>query len=224
MLKRYRNALFQAIQKSGLSVTDFETVDDVTSQYGLVIRYKPAALDFTVVPDDDDPNWFSYSFMRYTGGDPAEVGPFPENGESQFEDVVVAFVVWLQEDVRTSIEEELLPDLWQSMTDALSQSYARSTTDSFSAVERGQIKVALRNFKILIKSEFEPSEDQARVITERIDYLASAVDRLNRFDWRGVTISTLMTIAVALNLDTETGRRLYALFQQAFTALTHLLQ
>ncbi len=77
---------------------------------------------------------------------------------------------------------------------------------------------------LLVVKTFTPGEEELQVINERLDYLTRAVDRLNRFDWRGVAISTVLSIGTALTLDTEKGRILWGLFQQAMATVVHLLR
>jgi hypothetical protein len=52
-------------------------------------------------------------------------------------------------------------------------------------------------------------------INERLEYLSQAVDRLNKFDWKAQALSTLISIAVNLSVDTEGGKKLFQLFSQA---------
>jgi len=50
------------------------------------------------------------------------------------------------------------------------------------------------------------------------------VDRLNRFDWSGLAISIVVSIAVNMSVDTEDGRVLFTLFKAAFQATTKFLK
>jgi len=81
----------------------------------------------------------------------------------------------------------------------------------------------LLTFRLLVVENYHPDTEQLILISERLKYLEAAVDRLNSFDWKGVTISTLLSIAITLSLDTERGRQLYILFKQALSDLLHLL-
>jgi hypothetical protein len=82
----------------------------------------------------------------------------------------------------------------------------------------------VEEFRLLIVKTFAPPANEMKVVNERLDYLKEAVDRLNRFDWRSVAMSTLIGISTALTLDTEKGRILFGLFQQAFSTVVHLLK
>jgi hypothetical protein len=224
MLKRYTNALLDAIRGAGSNPNDFTGIDDPKESFGFVITFEPAELEFMVSHEPENPHWFWYSFTRYTGANPVVAGPFPDSGSCQFDDVLSAFGNWLAGDVQTSIEEQLIPDLWAQLTETAISPRGEDAEENFSSEQRQQIRAALKTFQVLVEETFDPSELQGELITEHLDYLSEAVDRLNRFDWKSVAISTLVTISVALSLDTERGRQLYGLFQQAFAMLMHLLR
>jgi len=59
-------------------------------------------------------------------------------------------------------------------------------------------------------------------IDDRLDYLTQAVDRLNKFDWKSLLISTIISISVALSFDTEKGKQLFNLFKQVFDVIPKL--
>lgn len=71
---------------------------------------------------------------------------------------------------------------------------------------------------------FEPEQAEMQIISDRLDYLSHAVDRLNRFDWQGIAVSTVLSIATTLTLDTDRGRVLWGLFQQAMSSVVHLIR
>jgi hypothetical protein len=172
---------------------------------------------------------FWYSYTRFTGRpNPPVTGPFPEEA-SDYADtaqVVRGLQTWLARDVSRAIEEELLPDLWQQVRDSAMARIGQTHRDDepFSADERAQVKIAITNFYFLIEQTFAPAPEARAAVQEQLDYLKEAVDRLNRFDWKGTAINTLLGITVTLSLDTERGRQLYGLFRQAFAALVHLLR
>jgi hypothetical protein len=132
----------------------------------------------------------------------------------------------LAKHVLVSIDEELLPDLWATISAELiaSNSSETSRTAEFTEEERRQIKLGLATFRVRLIQTFKPNREQLRVISQQLDYLAAAVDRLNKFDWKGVALSTLIGISTALTLDTERGRQLYGLFQQALSTLLYLFR
>ena len=127
--------------------------------------------------------------------------------------------------VRSAVDEELLPDLW-SEAKAASESSSSNSFEShevFTEDEKAKVKLAINNFRILLVQQFEPNPQQLASVNDQLEYLVAAVDRLNKFDWKGVATSTLIGISTALTLDVERSRHLYGLFQQAFSSVLRLL-
>ena len=226
MLKRYKNEFLQAIQSAGLDVSDFSGKEEnVVEAPSFRILYTPGNIFFIARQSRDGTDKFEYKYSRYTGTDrPPESGW--STGYCKFTQVRDGFRQWLDSEVRPAMEEALLPDLWSQATSSFIEAHAINSqgASEFTEEERKQIKLAVSNFRLLVQETFAPTEAQLTVVAEQLGYLASAVDRLNRFDWKAVAISTLMSISVALSLDTERGRQLYGLFQQVFSGLTHLLR
>ena len=75
----------------------------------------------------------------------------------------------------------------------------------------------------MIIENFKPDEEQSKLIAEKLNYLSNAVDRLNRFDWNGLALSIVISISINLAVDTDGGRLLYKLFEQAFNEAIKLL-
>jgi hypothetical protein len=142
-----------------------------------------------------------------------------------FSRALEVFEHWLDRQIKTAIDEELLPDLWATAVEQLAGSGdSRAVELDFTPEEREQLKLALSTFRLRLIEEFHPTAEQLDAINEKLDYLKAAVDRLNKFDWKGVALSTLIGISTNLSLDTERGRQLYGLFQQALSAIQHLLR
>jgi len=229
MLKRYKNAFFEAIQAAGLDIDDFTGEEDLTLPgiHRFVIHYKPAHLTFTAENDPENPHAFVCTYAIYAPDvDPSPEGFYPDKDFAAFKYVKEVFERWLTAQVRTAIDEELLPDLWAAASEhlATTENYPISPAAEFTEEERRQLKLALSTFRLRLIETFSPDEEQLKVISRQVDYLVAAVDRLKKFDWRGVALSTLIGISTTLSLDTERGRQLYGLFQQALSSLLHLLR
>jgi hypothetical protein len=234
MLKRYKNAFFEVIQAAGLDVRDFMAEEKGPPAFdgpAFSIHYKPANLTFIAWNSSMGPHTFKCSLTSYAPPgfrlEPKFI-QYPDKGKDfvDFKEVRRVFDVWLSSQVRLAIDEELLPDLWAAASEDLAtiESHPISSVTEFTEEERQQLKLALSTFRLLVIETFRPDEEQLKVISQQVDYLVGAVDRLNKFDWKGVALSTLIGITTALSLDTERGRQLYGLFQQAFSALLHLLR
>ncbi len=224
MLKRYKNPFFQDILRVGLDVRDF-AAEESEDANGLSfdLTFEPADLHFHVRQLRDNPDHFIFGVTRYTGSTTNDL--VPRGGVTTFEKAIPMFKEWLTKDVFVAIEEESLLDFWaeaQSIV-GLAPVISDESRDKFSAAEREQVKIAIANFRVTLIQKFQPDETQLAEIAERLSYLESAVDRLNRFDWKGVAISTLIGIATNLSLDTERGRLLWGMFQDAMRVVSHML-
>jgi hypothetical protein len=60
-------------------------------------------------------------------------------------------------------------------------------------------------------------------VEDRFAYLSEALDRLSRFDWWALLVYTMITIFIALALDTDRGDRLLELLRKLFENLGNLL-
>ncbi len=227
MLKRDSNRLFQALAREGFDPRLFvlEHVDDAASRFCDQIVLKGTQLRFFIRQGDTyqeyDCRFISFA-PRYPMSD-----TIPEEEFFNVEALEGVFVSWLHDHAKLYISEENELNLWQQMEyetplvtgDILSSEDVALFTDE----AKRQIKMSISEFRLLVLKEFKPSTEELEVIDGRLTYLAEAVDRLNRIDWRSVAISAIIAISVALTLDTEGGRQLFALFTRAFSGIAGLL-
>lgn len=190
-----------------------------------VIRVRNTPLAFTVIPHTSN---FDYYGIRYTEFKPGYPERSPFFSTTPFNKLLTAFKEWIENTVTPYLDEEKTPDLWQQVETYHSfideaPAESRDTSD-FTEEEKADVRRSVEEFKRLVAENFSPTVEQQEYINRELDYLSNAVDRLNRFDWRGLAISTLMGIAINLSVDTERGRLLFKLFQQAFHAGLRLLQ
>ena len=48
----------------------------------------------------------------------------------------------------------------------------------------------------MLIEEYKPTEEQLNSIEDRLKYLSDSTERLNKVDWQGVAISTIMSISM----------------------------
>lgn len=190
-----------------------------------IIRVRNTPLKFTVRPSDTDFDYYGYRLTQFKPGYPEQDSVF---STVSFSRLLNNFREWLEKTVRVYLKEEETPDLWKQIETYRSfvdepPVEDRDTSD-FSEEEKADVRQSVEEFKRLVAENFVPTVEQQEYIDRELDYLSNAVDRLNRFDWRGLAISTLMGIAINLSVDSEKGRLLFKLFQQAFQAGLRLLQ
>ena len=95
---------------------------------------------------------------------------------------------------------------------------------NFNLDEKAQIKLAINDLKLLIHKSLETTEEEQILVNKRLDYLIDAVNRLNKFEWKSVAISTIMSISIALTLDTTKGQLLWDLFKKVFSIIPMLIK
>jgi hypothetical protein len=241
MLQQHRNAFMEAIRKAGLEPTLFSAstteVGSVESKVAaayrslirteetkvFVIQVKNSPLKFAVECSQDD----FYKFRcKSTKLEPNfSLGWW--SGVWPFEQVMVEFAKWLNGVAKKYIEDNCLPDYWDQI--GLYEPFVNNVAPStgargkFTEEEKQRARRSMKRFHALIGQNFEVTADQETFIDERLDYLSNALDRLNRFDWNGLAMSVVAGIAINLAVDTERGRLLFKLFQQAFESTFRLL-
>jgi hypothetical protein len=137
------------------------------------------------------------------------------------------FQTWLNNHLIKYIVEESEPDLWDEFRKGNKTLNINSINfedqSNFLNDEKKQVQLAIADLKLLIQKEFETSENEQRIVDSRLDYLVEATKRLNKFDWKSLAISTLISLSMALSLDTEKGRQLFELFKKVFGVIPQLL-
>jgi hypothetical protein len=229
MLNSQKDRLLKIVTASGMDPTDFG-VSEARDSNGLPVFKLRLAQDtrlfFSAVahPTDYDQvrcihSTFSPDFREMA---------FQPDGWIGIEQAYVLFETWLYQHVKRYLREITIPDPWRHL--ALRPEIGGITlatpydTATFTSIEQAQIREALGRFRNLAVAEFKLTQDRICALDDRVGYLSDAVTRLNRFDWKNVALSSIVTISTALSLSTEQGRLLAQLFKQAFSVVSGLLQ
>ena len=135
---------------------------------------------------------------------------------------------WLKTVVNPYIEEIKLSQKWKEIeTENLFNRSDNWQIDDLSRLNIEEVRFledAINEIKIEIKKEFNPSIELIKTIDEKLDYIVKSVDRLNRFDLRGVVFNTFISIGVNLAVDTESGKVLFEIFCNAFNSIPTLYE
>lgn len=217
MLKKHKNGFINLIKKNRLDPRSFAVDEPEPKTFELHFLNSP--LRFLVVSAEDNYVNFEYDFIEL-GPSFSNICNYPGSTYT-IEEIYEIFEAWLQNHVKEYIDELLLPDLWEQLEDQKplisDEMLDEEETSPFTDDQKVQLKMSIDEFRQLIKEKFEPTEEKLNIINNRLDYLTDSIDRLNRIDWRGLAISTVMSISVALALGTEEGKVLFELFKQVFT-------
>jgi hypothetical protein len=230
MLKRYKNGFFNLIKEAGLSPTDFHVEDAIFEGLpAFIISLGDTPLKFIVVSDsqiryEDD---FDFAYTTFAPDFP-QIPTDLTGDRFSIQDIYEQFKAWLTEHVIEYIDDLITPDLWAQIqkdkTLVNGDKISGDELTEFSKEEKIQLKLSINEFKQAIVTNFSPSETEMRIIDDRLNYLGKALDRLNRFDWRAIALSSLISITIALSLDTQKGHLLFELFKQLFSAALRYLQ
>ena len=226
MLKKYKNGFIEIIQRNNLDPRQFEakeSKDGIYESFTLQFRGSP----FKFVTRSNDTNFHSFDCAS------TEFKPrFPMGGHTlgwqNIQFIHTKFETWLTNELNVYLEEQTSPDLWEQINsqESLFPSPLSDEQDfsDFSEEEKTQLRLALSEFRLQIAETFKPTEEQMKIIDARIGYASDALDRLNRFDWKSILISTALSISVALSLDTTRGKLLFELLKKVFSNVVYLMQ
>jgi len=219
MLKKYKNALLQIIKDSQFDPEDFSSDDGETI---FTIRYLDTPFRFSFIHPTSHHTFmleyisFSPNFQKTT-----------IKLDMGFPDATGFFRNWLKEHIGLYLQEQTTPDLWKQLEDQKALlDYTHQDNDKathFTEEQKKLIRLGLDEILLLIKKEFQPTADEIGVIKNRLDYMSEALDRLNKFDWKAVLVSTIISISIALSLDTAQGNALFHMFKQVLSKTFTLL-
>ena len=223
ILKEPKNKLLTVIQESGfdpkLFTSEYETI---AKDEFFVIRLLNSSIRFSLGTCG---SFDSYEFYQstFTPG-------FFFTGPYHYYDIkaiCIKLKEWLNTVVTPYLNELNTPDLWQALQDTLSESTSQIESpldlEPFSEKEKKQLKLSIDKLRLSISNSFNLQKEELTTINKLLQHLSDAVDKHNRFDWRGIAINVAVTIVVHLALNPEQTKQLFQLFNHAFSNIIHLL-
>lgn len=209
ILRSQANEILGLLQEAGLIPSDFRWED----------RESTFPKNGTVSALVHRPTGYYFKFDYSDQGHWAEFSP----GEDKIVDVQHPGSWKFQRGyaelwVKALAREVNEPDLWESIaSESLLVAAADRTEDTgaFSAEERLKIRESLAEIRQYCLQALALSQEQARVITTRLDYLASAAERMSRKDWLLLAAGVLMNIVVAAAFTPSLTRELFRFAGQA---------
>lgn len=230
--KKYTNELLNIILEQGFELTDFKgEVDNRDSSLGFIISLIKSVhllsfkmLYFRVLPAGSF-NDFSVEFIKFAPGFFTESFPNNNNTKSvHFEDVKNLFKDWLINHVVPCREELEYPNYWAILNKRSVGIKSINTNDNttFDAHEVPVIQSTLEEVKNQIKESFWLNSQQLPSLEGKIEYLKEGVNRLNKTDWKGILLSTILAIAYDLSLNDERRNMLMGMFSKVWLVLENL--
>lgn len=230
MLKKYKNQLLWIIQNSKLEPEQFAVEEkeiehplDGVLMPSFTLFYVNTPFYFRVWDRPDDFHLFDCVFTTFAPNFPDTY--LPDDEYMLFVELSSAFRFWLSEHIEEFLEDQITPDLWSQIKSqgALINWTPDSKLADFNEFEKREIRKSIDHVKKLIIEEFSLKTEEIEEVNSRLDYLSNALDRLNKTDWKGILASTIISISIALSLDTEKGKVLFELFKEAFNKILYLL-
>jgi hypothetical protein len=210
----YKNQIFQHLLNHPIGIDNFEVLDNEDL---FQLKYKPFpdpffAFGFTSTHSFDS---FGVLMTFYRPG-----YPFKNHGNLPFEfhKAFELFKSWLKEVLGRYLEDESTPNMFEEYQKRSNITVIENedfkVSEVFTLRERESIKLGLNEIKSIIAQRFTATAEQLENTNQRIAYLQEGVDRLNKTDFKGIFINTIISIMIALSLDTQKGQELYSLFMQ----------
>jgi hypothetical protein len=230
MRRKYKNEIFHLLLSSKYGIDKFEMKEkeqlSADSLFGDKIEVKNTPLFFVIRNAKESFELFDYYFNRYAPDFPIS-GAFPPQGFMSFDKVKEGLKNWLDNTLNEYLTDQQEPDLWEEFktgnkTINLNEIDFENQS-SFSFEEKKQIELSLNELKFLIQTNLKTTKEEQEIVNKRLDYLIEASKRLNKFDWKGLALSTLFSISIALSLDTEQGHLLFELFKKVFAIVKSLI-
>jgi hypothetical protein len=219
-LNSYRNKLLAATLEVGISLSTLEITE---GQLSFTITVKDTGIKFTARQSSNDLEYLDCAYTKFKPG-------LPEIKMSEWTNIdriCEIYKDWLAKDATKALELTNIPDQWAELMVIQpiisSKAFTQEDFEIFTENEKQQIQDSLKEFQRLIKDELDPMKEKLESIQVKLDYLSASLSKLNRFDWKGVALSTVIGIATNLSVDTSSGKQVFDLFQQAFGTVIRLL-
>lgn len=215
LLLSQKNELFEMIEAEGLSPAQFsfEQVPSRFAQFAEVARLTYAHTTYFFLFDRKGRRNF-HNVLYSPGLHDYET---EANPGTDWYLVKAYFKEWLQ-----NLKRELgLEDKWESLALVLANSKASftdSTDEKFSAQEYDRLASRLDNaVKRLPEAGLE--EEEIEVIRLKFEHLKKMGKNLDKSDWHGLFIGTLVSTLNQLGVSPETAQEVWELLKQIFNNL-----
>ena len=210
ILPSQKNALFEAIEGNGLSPNLLSIKEEFTKE-GRTTKIECKNTEFYFLlhgynGDGDTRVTFCPAEDRYA----LRTLVYGWNG------VLFAFGKW----VRLVEREISVIDKWQRLEEEVKQvniTYSNAA-DRFSAFEYEELKGKMLLLKGRLK-ELGLQNEQVKAIESKLDHLTELAVQMNKFDWKGLFIGTIVSLILENSLTAENTRSLWAIIKNVFHSI-----
>jgi hypothetical protein len=228
MLNKYKNSFFEVLLGNNKSPSDFNVKDEEDGNR-FIIQYKKSPMRFNFLQSATSFRHFHCYYSLFKPQFPIKHATIDKN-HVLIGEALNIFDEWLNNELELFINylsEMNEPNLWDQLknqdTFLSGADITENDLSEFSIDEKVQIRLSINEFKFKLIKDLKPEPDEIKIIENRLNYLSESLDRLNKFDWKGVALNTLITISITLSLDTEKGKLLFEMFKRAFSVMLKLI-
>lgn len=195
--KTQRNELAELARECGLSLADFTWTDETHERDTAISRLKhvPTGATVAFAPFDSDQAFWLQWWPNFLGGQP--FGAFRD-----WLAVERFAATWF---AAVQLEHQSA-DLWSTAQDQrawIADTPTPSANSPFTKVERELLAQHLRTIEVFVVTTLDATDERQAEVRAQLKYLTEATERLGRFDWRGLAVSTLIAIVLQLGLTPE---------------------
>ena len=207
-----KDLLFDSIEAIKLSPSQFEITErksKFTSGVATMVTFKNS--EFFFLFETSQRQSLNHYALFTPGKD-----SFHETEDTMIWDAQFrCFKNWLSYVVR----EITAPNKWDRLQNEINNLGITISNgeDKFSALEFENLKEKLLQLKNGITS-LGLLPEQISSLNNKIDHLAELAKTMNKFDWKGLFIGTIMSIIIQLSVTPENAKSLWQLIKQIFSS------
>ncbi len=211
LLISQKDQLFDLIEKIGLSPSQFEFEESISrlgaKQKATTLILKNSDYFFSFESDPNSPS--SHFAILCPGSDSHTERTKTRHWNWQ----INIFSTWLR-DLKKEINS---PNKWDRLTTEISRIgiVIENDDDKFTVQEYEDLKERM----IILKkgtSSIGLLEEQVTTINTKLDHLTELAKEMNKFDWKGLFIGTVISIVIQLGISVENAESLWTLIKQVF--------
>lgn len=213
LMTSQKDSIFDAIEDYELSPSQFELKEIqskfVPGQIATYLTFKNS--DFFFLFETSQLSNASHYALFSPGTEAFHETENTRVWKSQF----VCFLRWLSNLVR----EIAAPNKWdrfQKEIESLDIAF-KNDEDKFSASEYNDLqqKITLLKSRIIT---IGLSTEQSDAINSKLDHLTDLAINMNKFDWKGLFIGTIISIIIQLSVTPDNAKSLWEMIKQIFSS------
>lgn len=224
--KKHTNELLKVLLAEGQDVNRFGLKELVTNYPGGIveIRYNDSPMYFRIYPANADDFYF-YKIV-YSTFSPTYSEKYDNSRQLTLDEVKDDLAHWLKSEIAKYIDNECDIDYWKIIRENpfTIESIDFSKNEPFSLEEREQLQIGLEEIKVLVAQNFGLDQSELGIVNKKIDYLIEATKRLDKTDWKGIAISTIIAIVYDLSLDEHKRGMFLGLFAKLWAFVQQIPQ